>query len=70
MKKYFPRPNGDVQGDPKSISNVGTGRGKTHHGQVDHGKNTSMNATNSMGAIKSDTKSDPMMQDKGGKNNG
>lgn len=58
MKDCNYKPSGELQGDSKSIPNKGTGTG--FHGadpQLD-GAGTGQDDTNSMGSIKSSTKSD------------
>jgi hypothetical protein len=54
MGKNFPRPTGELQGDDKAMPDRGTGTGI--NGDT-HGADTSQSAINSMGSIKSATKS-------------
>ncbi|MFK7941814.1 MAG: hypothetical protein AB8B85_02690 [Paracoccaceae bacterium] len=64
------RPSAELQGDSKSIPSKGTETGITSHGTEAHGKSLGQDSTNSMGRIRSSSKSDPMGQDKSSKDNG
>lgn len=53
--KNYPRPNGQLQGDSKSIPDRGTGTGVTDT----YGADLSQGATNRSGGMGRATKSDP-----------
>lgn len=55
MKDQFYRPNGDLQGDTKSMPDRGTGSGVSDT----YGADVSQGATNREGSIKGATRSHP-----------
>lgn len=56
MLKVHPRPNGEVQGDDTTMRDAGHKTGVTDT----YGADISSGATNKIGSIKGDTKSDAM----------
>ena len=58
MKRHFPLPTGELQGDTRAMPDRGTGTGMSGHNPMLDGHSTDADATNAMGGMGGAARSD------------